>query len=60
MHVKFGLSQAEFTSLVDAQDYKTLEEKLRGALKAEKIREGDFQQCYDWLKKTASMNGKSL
>ncbi|MCR5217198.1 hypothetical protein [Treponema sp.] len=60
MHVKFGLSQSEFESLIDAQDYKTLEEKLRGALKAEKIRDGDFQQCYDWLKKTAAMNGKSL
>ncbi len=60
MHAKFGLNQPDFEKMVDEQQYTALAEKLKASLENGKIREGDYESAYDWLKKTAKMNGKTI
>jgi len=60
MHTKFGLNQPDFEKMVDEQQYTVLAERLKACLENGKIREGDYESAYDWLRKTAQMNGKSI
>lgn len=60
MHTKFGLNQVDFETMVDEERFSELAQKLKEALEKQKIREGEYENTMDWLRKSAQMKGKTI